>query len=224
MKYVYILKAGEDHYKVGVSINVSKRLNSIQTGNGHKVYLVATKLCKDYQKVERDLHLRLKAMGSGGGSEWFVLEPEDVIRLCILLNTQPEIDVYANTDLNEQLKEQRIRHKHLEHKLDSILNIVQVKHIKANEFNNGIDSFIHGPNPKLSHAEKSEQEDRVLYEQAIEVVKDAGKASTSLLQRRLRIGYGRAARLIEELEEQSIIGPADGARARSVLVPDTITD
>jgi S-DNA-T family DNA segregation ATPase FtsK/SpoIIIE len=44
------------------------------------------------------------------------------------------------------------------------------------------------------------------------------KASTSLLQRRLRIGYGRAARLIEEMEEQGIIGAADGSRPREVLV------
>jgi len=44
------------------------------------------------------------------------------------------------------------------------------------------------------------------------------KASTSLLQRRLRIGYGRAARLIETMEEQGIVGQADGSRPREVLV------
>jgi S-DNA-T family DNA segregation ATPase FtsK/SpoIIIE len=47
---------------------------------------------------------------------------------------------------------------------------------------------------------------------------EARKASTSLLQRRLRIGYGRAARLIETMEEQGIISPADGSRPREVLV------
>ena len=51
-----------------------------------------------------------------------------------------------------------------------------------------------------------------------EVVIEGKKASTSLLQRRLRIGYGRAARLMEEMEEQGIIGQADGARPREVLV------
>lgn len=57
-----------------------------------------------------------------------------------------------------------------------------------------------------------------MYQDAVRAVVDSGKASTSLLQRRLRIGYARAARLIETLEEQGIIGPADGARPREVLV------
>lgn len=57
-----------------------------------------------------------------------------------------------------------------------------------------------------------------LYKDAVKVVIDSGKASTSLLQRRLRIGYSRAARIIESMEEQGIIGPADGARPREVLV------
>jgi S-DNA-T family DNA segregation ATPase FtsK/SpoIIIE len=57
-----------------------------------------------------------------------------------------------------------------------------------------------------------------MFRDAVRVVIEGKKASTSLLQRRLRIGYGRAARLIEEMEEQGIIGPADGARPREVLV------
>jgi S-DNA-T family DNA segregation ATPase FtsK/SpoIIIE len=57
-----------------------------------------------------------------------------------------------------------------------------------------------------------------LYRDAVQVVIDSGKASTSLLQRRLRIGYSRAARIIENMEDQGIVGPADGSRAREVLV------
>ena len=57
-----------------------------------------------------------------------------------------------------------------------------------------------------------------LYKDAVRVVIDSGKASASLLQRRLRVGYARAARIIETMEEQGIIGPADGARPREVLV------
>jgi len=57
-----------------------------------------------------------------------------------------------------------------------------------------------------------------MYKDALRVVIDSGKASTSLLQRRLRVGYARAARLIENMEEQGVIGPADGARPREVLI------
>lgn len=57
-----------------------------------------------------------------------------------------------------------------------------------------------------------------MFRDAVRCVIEGKKASTSLLQRRLRIGYGRAARLMEEMEEQGIIGPADGSRPREVLV------
>lgn len=57
-----------------------------------------------------------------------------------------------------------------------------------------------------------------MWRDAVQVVIEGGKASTSLLQRRLRIGYGRAARLIEEMEEQGIVGSSDGNRSREVLV------
>jgi S-DNA-T family DNA segregation ATPase FtsK/SpoIIIE len=57
-----------------------------------------------------------------------------------------------------------------------------------------------------------------MYRDALRVVIESRKASTSLLQRRLRIGYARAARIIEEMEEQGVIGPADGARPREVLI------
>ncbi len=64
---------------------------------------------------------------------------------------------------------------------------------------------------------ESQQDD--MLEKAIEVVRKEGRASVSLLQRRLRIGYARAARLIDEMEEQGIIGPDEGGgRARAVLV------
>jgi S-DNA-T family DNA segregation ATPase FtsK/SpoIIIE len=60
--------------------------------------------------------------------------------------------------------------------------------------------------------------DEDMFKDAVRCVIENRKASTSLLQRRLRIGYGRAARLIETMEEQGIVGPADGSRPRDVLV------
>ncbi len=57
-----------------------------------------------------------------------------------------------------------------------------------------------------------------MWRDAVMVVIENRKASTSLLQRRLRIGYGRAARIMETMEDQGIIGPQDGSRPREVLV------
>ena len=58
-----------------------------------------------------------------------------------------------------------------------------------------------------------------LYEEAYETVLHAGKASTSYLQRKLRVGYARAARLMDMLEERGVIGPPDGSKPREVLEP-----
>jgi DNA segregation ATPase FtsK/SpoIIIE, S-DNA-T family len=63
------------------------------------------------------------------------------------------------------------------------------------------------------------------YEDAVRVVLDMGKASTSTLQRRLRLGYGRAARILDAMERDGIIGPPDGSRPREVLKrPDWLVE
>ncbi len=56
-----------------------------------------------------------------------------------------------------------------------------------------------------------------LFDEAKHVVMESGKASASLLQRRMKIGYARAARLLDEMEEAGIVGPADGAKPREVF-------
>jgi S-DNA-T family DNA segregation ATPase FtsK/SpoIIIE len=66
-------------------------------------------------------------------------------------------------------------------------------------------------------AEGGDDVDDDLYQDAVRVVCDAGRASTSTLQRRLRIGYGRAARLIDLMEKDGIVGPPDGTKPREVL-------
>ena len=60
-----------------------------------------------------------------------------------------------------------------------------------------------------------------LFEQAVETVIENGSASVSVLQRRLGIGYPRAARLIDELEKKQIIGPFEGSKPRKILVTKT---
>ena len=63
----------------------------------------------------------------------------------------------------------------------------------------------------------SSEDDDDLYEDAKQTVIEAGKASTSYIQRKLRVGYARAARLMDILESRGVIGPADGAKPREVL-------
>jgi DNA segregation ATPase FtsK/SpoIIIE, S-DNA-T family len=65
--------------------------------------------------------------------------------------------------------------------------------------------------------EGGEDVDDDLYQDAVRVVCEMGRASTSTLQRRLRIGYGRAARLIDLMEKDGIVGPPDGSKPREVL-------
>ena len=57
-----------------------------------------------------------------------------------------------------------------------------------------------------------------MFEQAVECVIEAGQASTSLLQRRCKLGYARAARIMDQMEQEKIIGPYEGAKPRAVLI------
>jgi len=69
----------------------------------------------------------------------------------------------------------------------------------------------------FSEGGDGEDVDDDMYEAARAAVLEAGKASTSYIQRKLRVGYARAARLVDMLEERGVIGPADGAKPREIL-------
>jgi S-DNA-T family DNA segregation ATPase FtsK/SpoIIIE len=71
----------------------------------------------------------------------------------------------------------------------------------------------------ISLEEESDYEDDKLYEAALKIAYQYGKISVSMLQRKLRIGYNRAARLVERMEEEGIVGPSDGVRPRPVIGP-----
>ena len=66
--------------------------------------------------------------------------------------------------------------------------------------------------------ERFGKDEDLLYEEAKRVVLEARKASASLLQRRLRVGYARAARLLDILEEEGVVGPGDGAKPREIIM------
>lgn len=88
-----------------------------------------------------------------------------------------------------------------------------------------------GEKAMFSDSMEGGEDDDALYEEARECVMEAGKASTSYLQRKLKVGYARAARLMDILEERGVVGPADGSKPREVLdkslkdsASDTIAD
>jgi DNA segregation ATPase FtsK/SpoIIIE-like protein len=83
--------------------------------------------------------------------------------------------------------------------------MVYKRHFRSNLFNS---SFL---------GSLDDVDDDELYEDAKEAVLEAGKASTSYIQRKLRVGYSRAARLMDMLEEKGVIGPANGAEPRKVI-------
>jgi S-DNA-T family DNA segregation ATPase FtsK/SpoIIIE len=67
-------------------------------------------------------------------------------------------------------------------------------------------------------SEEAANADDPMLEEAIKVVVELGQASTSLLQRKLKLGYARAARIVDELEERGIVGPYEGSKPRQVLI------
>lgn len=98
-----------------------------------------------------------------------------------------------------------------------------VEAVRSNEDELDYDESITSPNRGGGDVIGEAGEDD-LFEDAKQVVLQSGKASASLLQRRLRVGYARAARLLDMLEEQQIIGPAEGNKPREILVADDQVD
>ena len=90
------------------------------------------------------------------------------------------------------------------------------KHQGKPEFIKEIKDKIDKPSVDLPEIEDCGDDEMI--EQALEVIRQTKRASTSSLQRRLRIGYTRAARIMDLLEERGVIGPQDGAGPREILI------
>jgi DNA segregation ATPase FtsK/SpoIIIE, S-DNA-T family len=92
-----------------------------------------------------------------------------------------------------------------------------------------VEAFLESPRDEkgreLNNEDGEEDEDDPLFNDAVRLVFEFGKASTSLIQRRLRVGYGRAAHLIDMMERDGLVGPADGSKPREILKsPDWLTE
>lgn len=107
--------------------------------------------------------------------------------------------------------------------VERVVNAVKIKETASEDFyNNEILEEIQ------RHVEKNEDTEKFgeeglnsvdpLFNSAVELVLDSGQASTSFLQRKLKLGYSRAARIMDEMEETGIVGRANGSKARKVLI------
>ncbi|MCW1948853.1 MAG: DNA translocase FtsK, partial [Candidatus Shapirobacteria bacterium] len=76
----------------------------------------------------------------------------------------------------------------------------------------------HGSAKNAPSTGESLEEKDPMFDEAVKLVQDLGKASSSLMQRRLKLGYARAARVLDQLEQAGIVGPANGAKPREILI------
>jgi S-DNA-T family DNA segregation ATPase FtsK/SpoIIIE len=116
-------------------------------------------------------------------------------------------------DTNEEIRA-------LRQQIEELVESIQKLSEKQNTQYTDIMLLLKAIEGKLQASEMDEESIDDTYEEAKEIVTEAQTASTSYLQRSLRIGYARAARLMDMLEEKGVIGPADGAKPRQVLIKE----
>ena len=109
--------------------------------------------------------------------------------------------------------------------LNSLIEFLKTQ--KTTDYNDQILSqpVSGGHGPKNSPATSGAIEDKdSMFDDAVKLVQESGKASSSLMQRRLKLGYARAARVLDQLEQAGIVGPANGAKPREILISHNSTD
>jgi S-DNA-T family DNA segregation ATPase FtsK/SpoIIIE len=89
-----------------------------------------------------------------------------------------------------------------------------VKKQRQPAFDETIDEF----EPETAESTRSDEAVDEKYDEAVELVADLGQASISLIQRYMKIGYNRAARIVERMEVEGVVGPSDGVKPRKVLI------
>lgn len=115
---------------------------------------------------------------------------------------------------NEMSKPERIQSAYITE--SEVKNVVNFLIENCGDYQAVIDLNLDTANNVIESEASGSGDDDELYEEAKEIVLKAGKASTSYLQRRLKIGYARAARLIDILEERGVVGPGEGSKPREV--------
>ncbi|MBR3116490.1 MAG: DNA translocase FtsK 4TM domain-containing protein [Bacilli bacterium] len=105
-----------------------------------------------------------------------------------------------------------------EEEIQKLVNFVCNQHMASYDDKFNLDASSSGGSTHSDIDKDDVDNDDPLYNEVVEFVVSTGKASASLIQRRFKVGYNRAARLVDELEERGIVGPQQGSKPREVLV------
>lgn len=234
MKYVYLMRTGTNHYKVGVATNVFNRLKALQTSSSTKIELITAKRVENAFELEKSIHHSYASNKADGGKEWFTLTEKEVIDIAVHINSHSSLDLTEIDSLKDQLREQSDSLRNLVEQHIDTLEEALIKHAFTtrsiiNKLESMSTEYRHSSEKnndnKKSTLRKLVEPDKPsppasiydpLLESAINQILKDGKASTSLLQRKLSIGYGRAARIIEKLEERGVLSELDGIKPRVV--------
>ncbi len=229
------MRTGEDHYKVGVATSVFKRLKALQTSSSTRIELVTAKRMHNAFETEKSIHQRFIDVRVGGGKEWFKLTDKEAIEAAVEINKHSSVDLTEIDSLKQDLEERSEALHNLveEHivKLQEVLSqhertqskiINRLETISTEYRQSGENNHTFKEKTPLIDTQKEIKPTpaKLLYdpmiERALDIFLREGKGSTSLLQRKLAIGYGRAARIIEKLEDRGVISELDGIKARVV--------
>ncbi len=226
MRYVYLVRAGNNQYKIGVSRNVKKRVAALQTSNINLVEVVTAKRTSADSEYEKRLHRKVREFSGTGGKEWFHLTADQAIEIAIEINTAPDVDVAEDIiqDLKKEMTkivdtyEQKIalEFQQIEAAKRALYEANQPEPQPHTILRQTKFETISREQLTLQRVKQQQEQEEDEYARAVQTIREHGHASTSFLQRKLRIGYGKAARLIERMEIEGIISPLDGIH-RTVL-------
>ncbi|TSC85782.1 MAG: DNA segregation ATPase FtsK/SpoIIIE, S-DNA-T family [Microgenomates group bacterium Gr01-1014_7] len=215
-KYLYIFKGRKGFYKIGISDNVHSRLASIRTSNPDQVDIIIARKIQNAFALEQELHRKYSHKISRTSGEWFMLSSEDIIDICIEVHKadgeKPKIE---DRSVEKILQRFLSNQEEIKNSL-AFLKTQQARSSLIERKNLTMDSDNRKSLPEFKITKKH---DDLLIKNATEIVIKEGRASASLLQRKLSIGYARAARIIDKLEELGIVGPLKGSLPRTVKSP-----
>lgn len=213
-KYIYLFKRRDGYYKIGISNNVDSRLASIRTSNYDHVEIVIARKIKDAFNFEQELHKKYDQRITRSNGEWFKLNSDEVIDICVQINlAEGEKPRIESQSLEKALQKYSENHEAIRESLvflKKLLNRTESKPIN-------IPAQIFPIPEAMTKIGEAKRGDISLIKEAEDVVRKEGRASSSLLQRKLSIGYSRAARIIDKLQEKGIVGPQNGAMSREVI-------